>query len=144
MFDPFTTGDPLALRLELFEHQGVGATEVLGLASPLAEDAAVWEQLRAMGDAWRAARPDAVLFNHLYVVADQVTYDALAGSEFLRGDFAVFEERSSSRADTSYHGLYFYGRRTYFEFLRPDAAGGFAAGSSTAVATSCRAASDSS
>jgi hypothetical protein len=121
MFDAFTTGEPLDLALELTTHATPEATEILGLASPLDAAAPIWGELRALGAAWRAARPAPVLLNHLFVVVDEETYVALAGSDFLRGAFALSEERTTVRADGSYTGLYFYGQRTYFEFLRPGA-----------------------
>lgn len=124
MFDPFTTGAPLELALELTTHATPRATEVLGLASPLDPEAPVWGELRALGAAWRAARPAPVFLNHLYAVVDPETYAALAGAEFLRQAFAVTEERTTVRADLTYSGLYFYGQRTYFEFLQPGAASG--------------------
>lgn len=119
MFDPFVTGEAMRLHLELDVHPGSRTTELFGLASPLAKDTAIWEELRGIGERWRAARPVAVLLNHLYVVPDQETYDALCRSEFLRESLAVSEERETVRRDTSYSGLYFYGDNTYFEFLPP-------------------------
>lgn len=141
MFDPFTTGAPLELALELESHATPRATEVLGLASPLDREAPVWEELHALAARWRAARPAPVFLNHVYFAVDRATYDALVASEFLRRVFAVSEERETVRADSSYSGLYFYGRRTYFEFLPPGAAGlevgasGIALGLETAGAT---------
>jgi hypothetical protein len=127
-FDSFTNGAPLALSLQLEVHCTPRATEVLGLASPKPADAPIWKQLSAIGDAWRAARPTSVFLNHVYVVVDRETYDALAGSKFLRETFAVNEVRATRRADVSYSGLYFYGRSTYFEFLPPESAAGLAEG----------------
>ncbi len=128
MFDPFTTGEALDLELELSWHAAPRATELLGLASPLARDAPIWDELRAIAEAWRAVRPAPVFLNHVYAVVDRETYDALRGSSFLRETFAVSEERETVRADLTYSGLYFYGQRTYFEFLPPTAAAGLAEG----------------
>ncbi len=128
MFDPFVTGDPLTLQLDLSTHAAPRATEVLGLASPLPQDASIWGELRAIAEAWRERRPAPVFLNHLYVVVDRETYDALAGSDLLRETIAVSEERTTKRADLSYTGLYFYGGRTYFEFLAPQAAAGLVEG----------------
>ncbi len=123
MFDPFVTGEPLEIALEIEVHQAARRTELFALASPLDAEAPIWNELRALGDGWRAARPTPLFLNHLYVVPDRETYAALARCEFLRESFAVFEERETVRADLSYKGLYFYGARTYFEFLPPGAAG---------------------
>jgi hypothetical protein len=123
MFDAFTTGAPLELALELEVRAAPRATELIGLASPLDQEAPIWSELRKLAGGWRAARPVPLLLNHLYVVPDRETFDAIAGSAFLRESFAVFEERTTVRADMSYSGLYLYGRNTYFEFLPPGAAG---------------------
>jgi len=129
MFDPFVTGGPLTLALELESRSVPRATEVLGLASPLDREAPVWKELHALAELWRAERPAPVLLNHVFFVVEQATYDALVHSEFLRNEFAVGEERETVRKDGSYKGLYLYGQRTYLEFLPPDAAG-LAAGTS--------------
>jgi hypothetical protein len=60
--------------------------------------------------------------NHFFVVPDAETFAAMKASPFLREHFGVFEERTTVRNDTSYTGIYFYGRNTYFEFLPPEAA----------------------
>lgn len=127
MFDPFTSGAPLLLELELFVHHGPRASEVLGLASALARDKPIWDELTRLAQTWRAARPAAVYLNHAYAVVDEETYAALAGSTFLREAFAVTEERTTVRADLSYSGLYLYGVHTYLEFLPPSAAAGLVA-----------------
>ncbi len=57
--------------------------------------------------------------NHFFVVPDAETFDAMKASAFLREQFGVYEERTTVRNDTSYTGIYFYGRDTYFEFLPP-------------------------
>lgn len=129
MFDPFVTGGPLTLALELESRSVPRATEVLGLASPLERAAPVWKELVALAERWRAERPAPVLLNHVFFVVERATYDALAHAEFLRGEFAVGEERETVRKDTSYSGLYLYGERTYLEFL-PAGAAGLAAGTS--------------
>jgi hypothetical protein len=119
MFDPFTDGRELELALELRVHDRPRATEILGLASPLDREARIWKELDALGKQWSAARPAPVFLNHIFVVVDAETYAALAGCTFLRESFAVSEERTTVRADQTYTGLYFYGQRTYFEFLKP-------------------------
>ena len=122
MIDPFTTGEPLELEIELEGRSVPRATELLGLASPLDPEAPIWKELHALGDGWRASRAAPVFLNHVYLVPDAATYEALRTCEFLR-ELGVFEERETVRADGSYRGLYLYGRRTYFEFLPPGAAG---------------------
>ena len=129
-FDAFVTGAPLILELELSIVRPGTTTELLGLASPVSADEAVWDELRAVRAAWRAAREPEVFLNHLYYVPDANTYAALAGNGLLRQAFAVSEERSTVRADVSYTGLYFYGENTYFEFLQPDPKAGFDQGES--------------
>ena len=58
-----------------------------------------------------------VPLNHFYVVLDPATYKAIESSDFLRGQFAPSEIRTTVRTDMSYTGLYFYGTNTYFEFF---------------------------
>lgn len=59
--------------------------------------------------------------NHFYVIPDSASYAAMSASTFLRDSFAPFEERTTVRRDETYHGIYFYGEKTYFEFLPPSA-----------------------
>ena len=61
--------------------------------------------------------------NHFYVVIPKDAYDAIRASEFMTKVFAPFEARTTVRNDQTYTGIYFYGRRTYFEFFEPDAQG---------------------
>ena len=68
-------------------------------------------------------RGPAVTLNHFYVVVDAPTYEAARGSGFLTREFAPFEARTTVRNDTSYTGIYWYGRRTYFELFEPGAQG---------------------
>lgn len=58
-----------------------------------------------------------VPLNHFYVVLDSDTYKAIEQSPFLRMEFAVNEQRTTTRTDISYTGVYFYGNNTYFEFF---------------------------
>lgn len=62
-------------------------------------------------------RPLTVHLNHFYLTVDPETYHAIESNEFLRHEFAPFEQRTTVRTDTSYTGTYFYGRDTYFEFF---------------------------
>jgi hypothetical protein len=68
-------------------------------------------------------RGPAVPLNHFFVVVDAATYEAARSSEFLIGQWAPFEARTTVRNDTSYTGIYWYGRRTYFELFEPGAQG---------------------
>ncbi|MFI5170206.1 MAG: DUF5829 family protein [Vicinamibacterales bacterium] len=68
-------------------------------------------------------RGPAVTLNHFYVVVDAATYEAARRSSFLTREFAPFEARTTVRNDTSYTGVYWYGRRTYFELFEPGAQG---------------------
>jgi uncharacterized protein DUF5829 len=60
---------------------------------------------------------DSIALNHFYVVLDSATYKAIEQSPFLRQEFAVTEQRTTTRTDISYTGVYFYGANTYFEFF---------------------------
>jgi Family of unknown function (DUF5829) len=58
-----------------------------------------------------------VFLNHFYVVLDSPTYNAIENDAFLRRHFAANETRTTTNAEMTYTGLYFYGRNTYFEFF---------------------------
>ena len=60
-----------------------------------------------------------MLFNHFFVVTDAATYREAQASRFLTQEFAAFEKRTTARNDQTYTGIYFYGRRTYFELFEP-------------------------
>ncbi|HEX8088096.1 MAG TPA: DUF5829 family protein [Blastocatellia bacterium] len=62
---------------------------------------------------------DPVYLNHFYTVLDTQTYKEIKESEFLREEFATFEQRTTVRTDITYTGIYFYGTHTYFEFFEP-------------------------
>jgi hypothetical protein len=67
-----------------------------------------------------APQPDSlpqVFLNHFYVVLDSPTYKAVEEDAFLRQHFAVNEKRTTTNAEMTYTGLYFYGFNTYFEFF---------------------------
>jgi hypothetical protein len=61
-----------------------------------------------------------VHLNHFYLVLDSPTYNAIEEDGFLRTNFAVNEKRTTTNAEMSYTGLYFYGINTYFEFFNID------------------------
>lgn len=61
--------------------------------------------------------PAPVPLNHFYLILDSATYKAIEQSSFLRKEFAPTEQRTTTRTDMSYTGLYFYGTNTYFEFF---------------------------
>ena len=128
MVDAFVTGEPLQLELELELQRTADATELFGLASPMPAGSPIWGELRALAEEWRAARPPAVYLNHLYLIPDVDTYRALTSSAFLKDGFGICEERTTTRPDLTYTGLYVYGEHTYFEFLKPDPDSGHAPG----------------
>jgi hypothetical protein len=66
------------------------------------------------------AQPDSlpkVFLNHFYMVLDSPTSKAIEEDAFLRKHFAVNEKRTTTNADMTYTGRYFYGVNTYFEFF---------------------------
>ena len=75
------------------------------------------------GAAGSAAAGTPVFLNHFFVVVSPATYDAARKDAFLTGEFAPFEARTTRRNDTSYTGIYWYGRRTYFELFEPGSQG---------------------
>lgn len=60
---------------------------------------------------------ESLALNHFYIVLDSATYKAIEQNSFLRREFAVTEQRTTTRTDISYTGVYFYGANTYFEFF---------------------------
>jgi hypothetical protein len=129
LFDAFADGAPLDLAFELLVHPKAEGVEMLGLAAPDGASEEVRAELTALGQAWRDARPVPIFLNHVYVIPDLATYEALAASELLR-ELGPVEERTTRRGDLEYTGLYLYGERTYLEFLKPDPSMGFAPGGS--------------
>lgn len=75
-----------------------------------------------------------VFLNHFFLTLDSKTFAEVKAMDWLRTAFAPYEERTTKRNDTSYSGIYFYGRNTYFEFFevgsegKAKAAGGIAFG----------------
>src|SRR5262245_26357091 len=65
----------------------------------------------------KAALSFPVPLNHFYLSLDPDTYAAIDNHKFLQTEFAVFERRTTVRADKAYTGIYFYGIHTYFEFF---------------------------
>jgi hypothetical protein len=65
-----------------------------------------------------------VFLNHFFVVIDAESYRALQDSSFVTEVWAPFEKRTTARNDQTYTGIYWYGRRTYFEVFEPGAQGG--------------------
>jgi hypothetical protein len=70
-----------------------------------------------------ADEPPRVFLNHFYVVVDAASYRALQESPFMTEQWAPFEKRTTARNDRTYTGVYWYGRRTYFEVFEPDGQG---------------------
>ena len=58
-----------------------------------------------------------VYLNHFFVTLDKPTFAAVRAQDWLRTAFGPFEARTTKRNDTTYTGIYFYGRSTYFEFF---------------------------
>jgi hypothetical protein len=72
----------------------------------------------------RQAGPSPLVFlNHFFVVVDSASYRALQESPTMTSAFAPFEKRTTARNDQTYTGIYWYGRRTYFEAFEPGAQG---------------------
>lgn len=67
---------------------------------------------------WSVDRRPSVSLNHLNLVLDDATYNALAGSSFLRDSFAgsSFAVTAADGGD-SWSGLYLFGEHTYVEFF---------------------------
>ncbi len=79
--------------------------------------------LSALSSSDTLPEPPSVLFNHFFVVTDAATYTEAQTSRFFTKEFAPFEKRTTVRNDQTYTGIYFYGRRTYFELFEPGAQG---------------------
>lgn len=73
----------------------------------------------AEGQTSTSANPMLIYVNHMYVVPDPDTYEAVAKNHFLLDNFGASESRTTVRRDKTYTGLYFYGEHTYFELLEP-------------------------
>ena len=65
----------------------------------------------------RSTIPSPISLNHCLIVLDSATFKAIKLDPFLRREFAPTEQRTTTRTDVSYTGLYFYGANTYFEFF---------------------------
>src|SRR5215211_6887011 len=70
-----------------------------------------------------------VYLNHFFITVDSATYKVIESNNFLRGQFAASEQRTTVRTDKTYTGLYFYGTNTYFEFF-DDSTSGYKLGDS--------------
>jgi hypothetical protein len=59
-----------------------------------------------------------VYLNHFFLNMDSATYKDIVGSDFVKNDFAHFEQRTTFVGEgESYSGAYIYGENTYFEFF---------------------------
>ena len=131
MYDPFVPGKPMTLLLDVESHSAGdgGQVDLLGIASPLPREAKIWKTLDQLRSSWKAAVSSvAVPLNHIFVIPDMETFDAISSNQFLQNEFSVFEKRTTVRNDMSYTGIYFYGKNTYFEFLPPGSAAGMPQG----------------
>jgi hypothetical protein len=68
--------------------------------------------------------PINLALNHLYRVVDHETYEAIRTSSWIAEHFAPRDERTTTRPDWTYTGVYLYGRHTYVEFFQDDGAQG--------------------
>lgn len=68
--------------------------------------------------------PVPLALNHLYRVVDRETYAAIRISSWIAERFAPRDERTTTRPDWTYTGVYLYGRHTYVEFFQDDGAQG--------------------
>ena len=71
-----------------------------------------------------------VFLNHFFLTLESSTFRAIRDANYLKTVFAPFEERTTRRNDSTYTGIYFYGRNTYFEFFEAGSEPGKVAGSS--------------
>lgn len=59
-----------------------------------------------------------VFLNHFFLIIDSSTYKNIVESDFIKNEFANFEQRTTFISDNeSYTGAYIYGENTYFEFF---------------------------
>lgn len=72
--------------------------------------------------------PLAVYLNHVYLVLDGETYEAIAGSDFVRRELAGFEQRTTTAGGMSWTGTYLYGEETYVELFGPGGVAGVGRG----------------
>jgi hypothetical protein len=63
------------------------------------------------------AMPIVAALNHLYRVVSPTTYEAIRTSPWIGTQFAPRDERTTTRPDWTYTGVYLYGRHTYVEFF---------------------------
>jgi hypothetical protein len=67
-----------------------------------------------------------VYLNHIFIVLDEETYAALSSSDFIRNEFAGFEQRTTEAGSgESWSGTYLYGERTYIELFQAAEGGWF-------------------
>ena len=59
-----------------------------------------------------------IYLNHFFLLVDSSVYKDIVGSDFIKNEFAHFEERITVvENNESYSGAYVYGKNTYFEFF---------------------------
>lgn len=77
-----------------------------------------------------AAQRPAVFLNHVVVVVDSATYQAIGTSPFFRDSLGSVERRSTTAdGGASWSGTYLYGQHTYLELFAPGGPAGDASGS---------------
>jgi len=60
-----------------------------------------------------------VFFDHLYLVVDEETYDAIKESDFIRDVFCMFTEDTVSSGGRTWAGAYLKGEEAYIEIFGP-------------------------
>lgn len=94
----------------MFDAEDIEEKETLWLPSPILEGSMTAQAVRS------DLLPQ-VFLNHFYVVLDSLTSNAIERDAFLRKHFAPNEKRTTTNADMTYTGVYFYGVNTYFELF---------------------------
>ena len=85
----------------------------------------VWLVLFTLVGAQQSAKvqntvPPQVFFDHLYIVVDENTYEAVKKSEFIKDTFCMYMEDTVSNEDETYTGAYLHGEHNYIEIFGPD------------------------
>ncbi len=71
-----------------------------------------------------------VFLNHFFVTLDAACYAEIARSDFLKTEFAAYEQRVTVSTDRTYTSQYFYGSNTYLQFFEEGPGGGHRTGDS--------------
>lgn len=60
-----------------------------------------------------------IQLNHVYLVVDQETYQAIKSSDFIRSLALTYEQKNSAAHQMGWAGFYVRGKTTYVEFFYP-------------------------